>query len=132
MVMMSLMNPSIDASVDGISTAKGYAVSRWLADSCFSSCVSNDRCGEFRSSVSQDSSRSRSLPRSISASLTVVYSDNAGVVPKGNLRQTKLACLLLQCMSTRLSHLYVSGVRLRPGLFFFNKDSFCWPFSSHC
>ena len=29
------------------------------------------------------------MPRSIADSLTVVYSDGAGVVPKGNLRQRK-------------------------------------------
>ena len=46
-------------------------------------------CGEFRSYVSQDPSQSRSFPRSIAASLTVVYSSGAGVVPKGNLRQKK-------------------------------------------
>ena len=31
-VMMSSMKPSIDASVVVISTDKGYAVARWLAD----------------------------------------------------------------------------------------------------
>ena len=41
----------------------------------------------FRSSVSQDSSRSRWLPRSISASITVISSASTGVVPKVNLRQ---------------------------------------------
>ena len=86
MVMMSLMKPSIDTSVAVISTSKGSAVARLLADYCFSSCVNKDRCGEFRSSVSQDSSRSRSLPSSIAASLTVVYSAGAGLVPKGNLK----------------------------------------------
>ena len=39
--------------------------------------------------MSQDSSRSRSLPKSIAASLIVVYSSGADVVPKGNLRQRK-------------------------------------------
>ena len=48
-----------------------------------------DQCGNFRSSVSQDSSWSISLPRSISASLTVLYSSGAGVVTKGNSRQIK-------------------------------------------
>ena len=65
-----------------ISTAKGSAIERWLADYCLSLCGSKDWYGEFRSSVSQDSSRSRSLPRSIFASLIVVYSAGAGVVPK--------------------------------------------------
>ena len=54
MVMMSLMKPSIDASVAMISTAKGSAFSRWLADSCFYSGGSKDQCGDLRSSVSQD------------------------------------------------------------------------------
>ena len=54
LVMMSSMKPSIDASVAVISTDKGYAVDRWLADCCFSSGGSKDRCGKLRSSVSQD------------------------------------------------------------------------------
>ena len=86
MVMMSLMNPSIDVSVAVMSTAKGSDVARWLADCCLSSCGSNYQCGKFRSSVSQDSSQSISLPRSISSPLTLVYSACVGVVPKGNLR----------------------------------------------
>ena len=52
-------------------------------------------CGEFRSSVSQDSSRSRSFPRSIAASLTVVYSAGTGVVPSGNLKQRKASSLTI-------------------------------------
>ena len=60
MVMMSSMNPSIDASVAVISTAKASVVVRCLAKCCFSSCGIKNWCGEFRSSVSQDSSRSRS------------------------------------------------------------------------
>ena len=89
MVMISSMNPSIDSLVDMISTAKGSAFARWLAGCCFSSCASKDWCGEFRSSVSQDSSRSRLLPMYIAASLTVAYYSGAGVVPKGNLKQRK-------------------------------------------
>ena len=46
-------------------------------------------CGEFRSCVSKYSSRSRPFPRSIAASLTVIYYAGAGVVPKGNLRHRK-------------------------------------------
>ena len=88
-VMMLSMNPSIDASVAVMSTAKGYAVAIWLVDCCFSSCGSKDRCGGFRSSLSQDSSRSRSFPRSIAASLTVIYYYGAGMVTKGNLSQRK-------------------------------------------
>ena len=45
MVMMSSMKPSIDASVDVISTAKGSAFSRWLADCCFSFVGIKDLCG---------------------------------------------------------------------------------------
>ena len=87
--MISSMNPSIDASVDLISNAEGSAVEIWISDFCLSSCGIKYRCDEFRSSVSQDSSRSRSFPRHISASLTVVYSAGASVVPKGNLSQRK-------------------------------------------
>ena len=89
MAMMSLMNPSIDASVAVMSTAKGSAVAIWIYDCCFSSCGSKDWCGEIRSSVSQDSSQSRSLPKYITASLTVIYYTGAGVVPNGNFRQIK-------------------------------------------
>ena len=94
-VMMSSMKPSIYASVAVISTAKGYAVARWLADFCFSSCGSKDWCGKFISAVSQDSSQSRSFTRSIAASLTVVYSSGAGVVPKVNLKQRKASSLTI-------------------------------------
>ena len=89
MVMMLSMNPSIADSMDVMSTAKGYAVARWLADCCLSSCGSKDWCVKFRSSMSQDSPWSRSLPRSISTSLTVVYSAGSDVAPKVNLMQRK-------------------------------------------
>ena len=89
MVIMLSMNPSIDASVAVISTTKGSSVVIWLSGFYFSSCGSKDWCGEFRSSVSQDSSRSRLLPRSIAASITVIYSTGGGVAPKSNLRQRK-------------------------------------------
>ena len=69
-----------------MSNAKGSSVEIWLVDCCLSSCGSKDLCEEFRSSVSQYLSRSRSFPRSISASLTVIYSAGASVVPKGNRR----------------------------------------------
>ena len=49
MVMMSSMKLSIDASVAVISTAKGSAFDRWLADCCFSSVGIKDLCGELRS-----------------------------------------------------------------------------------
>ena len=68
-------------------TDKGSDGARWLFECCLYFCGSKDLCGEFRSSVSQDSSRSRSFPRSIAASLTVIYSFVAGVVPKGDRRQ---------------------------------------------
>ena len=67
MVMMLSMNPSIIASVAVMFTAKGPVVVIWIVDSCLSSCGSKDLCGEFRSHVSQDLSRSRSFPRYISA-----------------------------------------------------------------
>ena len=89
MVMMLLMNPSVDASVVVMSTANGSAVARCLTDCCLFSCGSKDQFGEFRLSVSQDSSRSISLPRSFAASLPVVYSAGAGVVSDGNTRQIK-------------------------------------------
>ena len=89
MVMMSSMNPSIDASVAMISTDKGSTFYRWLANCCFSFGGSKNWCGELKSSVSQYWSWSISLPRYIAASLIVVYSAGAGVVPKGNLRQRK-------------------------------------------
>ena len=92
---MSLMNPSIDASVDVTSTDKGSAVTICLAEYFFSSCESKDWCGKFRSSMSKDSSRSRSLPWYIAASRTVVYSAGSGVVPKFNLRQRKAILLTI-------------------------------------
>ena len=118
MVMMSLMNPYIDASVSVISTTKGSSVSICLAEFCFSSCGSKDRFGKFRSSVYQDSSHSRSFPRSISASLTVVYSSGAGVVSIGNLRQRKVALLNISMHADAVAAFVFSSRRLRPGLFF--------------
>ena len=94
-VMMSSMNPSIDYFVAVISIINGYAVARWFSDCCLFSCGSKYWCGEFRYYVSQASYRSRSLPRSIAASLKVAYSSSASVVPKGNLRQRKDSSLTI-------------------------------------
>ena len=47
-VMMSSIIPSIDASVDIVSTAEGYSFARWFADWCLSSCGSKDLRGMFR------------------------------------------------------------------------------------
>ena len=89
MVMMSSMNPSIDASVAVMPTTRGSAFARWFSGSCLSSFGSEDMCGELRLSVYQDFSLSRSFPRSIEALLTVVYYSGAGFVPKGNHMQRK-------------------------------------------
>ena len=45
--------------------------------------------------MSQDSSQSRSVPRSIAASLIVVYYSGVGVVPKGNIRQIKASSSII-------------------------------------
>ena len=89
MVMMSSMNPSICASVAVMSTNKGYYFVRCLVEYFLSSCGIKDVCGDFGSSMSQGSSRSRLFPRSIAASLTVVYSSGTVVVPKDNRMQRK-------------------------------------------
>ena len=83
------MNPSIDAYMAVMSPAKGSFSAIWIVDSCLSSRVIKDMCGECRSSVSQYSYRSRSFSRSIAALPIVVYSASAGVVPKGNRRHRK-------------------------------------------
>ena len=70
-------------------TTNGSAVAIWPVNYFLSSCGSKDRCGEFRSSVSQYFSRSRSFPRSFAASLTVVYSAGTVVMPKGNRSHRK-------------------------------------------
>ena len=95
MVIMSFMIPSIDTSVAVICTAKGCAVEIWFAYCCFSSCGSMDHCGELRSSVSQDSYQSISLPRSIASPLTVVYSAGSGVVQTGYHKQRKSSSLTI-------------------------------------
>ena len=79
-----------------MSTVKGSAVARCLAECCFSSCGSKDWCGEFISSVSQDSFLSRSFPRSIAASLTVIYSSGAVLVSKGTLRKRNYSSLTIE------------------------------------
>ena len=89
MVMISLMNTSIYASVAVMFTARRSAFSRLSTNGCSSSFGSKGMCGEFRSPLSQDLSQSRSFPRFIVASLTVVYYYGVGVVPKGNCRQRK-------------------------------------------
>ena len=89
MAMISLMKPYIDSSVAVISTARGYAFARWFGDYYFSLFGSKDLCGELKSSVSQYLSLSRSFPRSIAASLVVVYSTCAVAMTKGNIRQIK-------------------------------------------
>ena len=89
MVMMSLMNTSIDSSVAVMSTARGSAFVRWFSD-CFSSSFgSEDLCGELRFYVYQYLSLSILFPRYIAAFLTVVYYAGAGVVPKGNHTKIK-------------------------------------------
>ena len=89
MVMIFSMNPSVDASIAMMITSGGSAFARWFYDCCLSSFESKDLCDEFISSVSQDSYHGRCFPRYTAASLTVVYSAGAGVVPKGYLRQRK-------------------------------------------
>ena len=84
------MNPSIDAYMAVVSTARGSAFAIWFSKYCLFYFGSKDLCGEFISSVSQYLFRSISFPRSIYALLIVVYSDGAGVVPKGNHRQIKV------------------------------------------
>ena len=74
MVMIALMNPSIDASVAVISIANGSAVARCIYDCFFFSYGSKDWCGNFISSMSQDASQIRLLPWYFAASITVVYS----------------------------------------------------------
>ena len=89
MAMMFLKSPYIDDSVAVMYTAKGYAVAKRIIDCCLSSFGSKDICGEFRSSVSQDSSQSISFPRYVATSLKVLYFAGAGVVPKGKSGQRK-------------------------------------------
>ena len=89
MVMMSTMNPSIDASMTVISTARGSACTIWFVNCCLSSFVSKYMCSEFRSYISQDLYWSISFTMSIVDSLIVVYSAGAGVVPEGNHRHRK-------------------------------------------
>ena len=88
-VIMSSMNPCIDASVSVMSTDKGSSVAIWIVECCLTSCVSKYMCGEFRSYVSLDSSFSISFPRCIVGSLTVVYSAGTIIVTKFNRRQRK-------------------------------------------
>ena len=131
-VMMSSINEPIDASLSLMSTDNWSAVVRWLADFCLFSCGSKDRCGEFISSVSQYSSRSRSFPSSIAASLTVVYSAGVGVVPKGNLRQIKAS---LSTIAMHVDAFFAFACIQRQAAsrsVFSNKFSFCWPSALHC
>ena len=89
MVMMLSVNPYIDSYVAMMSTSRGSTFAIWIVKCCLSSCGSKDMCGEFISSMLQNSSWGRLFPRSIAASLTVVYSDGTGVVPNGDRRHRK-------------------------------------------
>ena len=86
MVTIFSMNPSIDASVSVISTARGSDFARCFDNCSFSSFGSKVLCDKLRLSISQDSSLSRCFLRSILAFLIVVYYAGVGMVPKGNLR----------------------------------------------
>ena len=96
--MMLLMNPSIDASLESMFTARGSDFEIWSAEWRLSFSGSMFLCGELRYVVSNDSSLSRLFPMSIPASLVVVYSYGAGVVPKSGCRQRKatLSTILIQ------------------------------------
>ena len=89
MVMMPLNNPYIVAYEAVMFTAKGSSIVIWLVDCCFSSCGSKNQWVDFRSSLYQYSSWSRSFPRYIATSLTLIYYSGAGVMPKGNHSQRK-------------------------------------------
>ena len=83
------MNPSINSYVDLMSTARGSDFERWSYECHSFSSGSRFLCVEVRYVVNHDSYLIRSLPRSIAALLVVVYSADAGVVPKGNHRQRR-------------------------------------------
>ena len=73
----------------GCSLLGGPLLQRYFYDCCLSSFDIKDLCGELRFSVSQYSSLSRFFSRYTAYQIIVVYSDVAGVVPKGNQRKIK-------------------------------------------
>ena len=89
MEIMSLMNTSIDDYLDSMFTSRASDFARWLSDWSLSSSRSRFLFGELRYILSHESSLSVFFLRSIYASLIVLYSYGAGVVPKGSSRQIK-------------------------------------------
>ena len=83
------MNPSIEASFASISTMSWSALTSGSESGRDSYLGSKCWWGDCRFVASHDVSAGISLPRSISASLMVVYNDGADLVPKGRCRQRK-------------------------------------------
>ena len=81
MVIMSLMNPSIEASFDSILIARWYALTSESEAGRYSSLGSKCILGNWRLSAPHGASARRSFPRLIAASLMVLYSSGTGVVP---------------------------------------------------
>ena len=86
MVIILLMNPSIDASLASMLSARGSYFARWYTDWRLSSSWSRFLCGEWISVVPHKSSLSRSFTRYIADFLIVVNSSGVGVVPKVHRR----------------------------------------------
>ena len=89
MVMMSSMNSYIKASFSLIFTASWSALTSESEACIYSSLGRKFLWGNWRFVTSHGVSSRISSPRSIAASLMVVYYASAGVVPKGRRRQRK-------------------------------------------
>ena len=88
-LMISSMNTSIEVSFALMSTARWYTWTSGYEGGRYSSLGSNCLCVDWRSFVSHVMSVRISLPRCVSASMMVVYSTGAVVVPKGKHMQRK-------------------------------------------
>ena len=83
MVMMSSMNPSIEASFALMSTSSWSDCTNGYEGGRLASLGSNCLWGDCRYVMSHEVSVSRSFQSYITVALVVVYSSGAGVVPKG-------------------------------------------------
>ena len=93
-VIMSSMNSSIEAYFASKSTDSWSAWNSGSCPGCYSSSMSIFLWSDWSSVAYHDFPLRISLSRSITDSLTVVYSVGAGVVPNGKWRHRRARFLL--------------------------------------
>ena len=114
---MKSNNPSIEASLDPISTANWSAWNSGHEGGRQSSLGSKFIWFYCRFVVSYEASVRRSLPRYIYASLMMVYYADVDVMPKENTGRERSVFLQLRCMLKRFAHFLGWASMQHQGLF---------------